>query len=227
MSSLNMTKCLFLLSLCLLPFVAFSSTFTSENPIDLPTATSAKLVVDRNGKALDPRASYRIVSIFRGALGGDVYLGASPKSTSHFNCLDGVFRYNSDVGPSGTPVEFIKSDHTGPGIFENQDINIKFLTATTRLCVNYTTWKVGDYDVSLGARLLQTGGTTGQQDSSWFKIVKTQGAWGYHLLYCPGPLVCPSCPVDQCQTVGQVIQNRKKRLALVKDQRLRVLFQKV
>ncbi|XP_060206438.1 serine protease inhibitor 5-like [Lycium barbarum] len=223
-----MTKCLFLLSLCLLPFVVFSSTFTSENPINLPTATSAKLVVDVSGKALDPRASYRILSICRGALGGDVYLGPSPKSTSPYNCLDDVFRYNSDVGPSVTPVEFIKSDHTGPGIFENQDINIKFFTTTTRLCLNYTTWKVGDCDVSLGARLLKTGGTIGQQDSSWFKIVKaTQGPGGYNLLYCPGTFVCPSCPVDQCQTVGQVIKNGKRRLALVKDQPLGVLFRKV
>ncbi|PHT28058.1 Serine protease inhibitor 1 [Capsicum baccatum] len=199
-----MTKCssLLLLSLCLLPFVAFSSTFTSQNPIDLPTAS--KLVLDATGKALDPRASYRIGSIGWGAAGGDVYLGRTPNSTAP--CPNGVYRYNSDVGPTGTPVRFVKSDHSGPGIFEKQDLNIQFDIPTSRLCVTYTIWKVGDYDASLGARLLETGGTLRQQDSSWFKIVKASGR-GYNLFYCPGPLACPSCPVDQCQAVGEVIQN--------------------
>ncbi|XP_060204332.1 serine protease inhibitor 5-like [Lycium barbarum] len=225
-----MIKCLFLLSLCLIPFVAFSSTFTSENPIDLPTATSDNalpvifLVRDVNGEALKVGASYRIVSIGRGAAGGDVYLGPSPNSTA--TCLDGVFRYNSDVGPSGTPVRFIKYGRSGPGIHETEDINIQFDIATSRLCVDHTIWKVGDYDASLGARLLETGGTLGQQDSSWFTIVKAPQL-GYNLLYCPGPFTCPSCPVDECQTVGVVSQNGKRRLALVKDQPLGVQFRKV
>ncbi|KAM3319329.1 serine protease inhibitor 5-like [Capsicum chacoense] len=213
---------LLLLSLCLLPFVAFSSTFTSQNPIDLPTAS--KLVLDVTGKALDPRASYRIGSIGWGAAGGDVYLGRTPNSTAP--CPNGVYRYNSDVGPTGTPVRFVKSDHSGPGIFEKQDLNIQFDIPTSRLCVAYTIWKVGDYDASLGARLLETGGTLRQQDSSWFKIVKASGR-GYNLLYCPGPFACPSCPVDQCQAVGEVIQKGKRRLALVKDRPLGVTFRKV
>ncbi|XP_049359508.1 serine protease inhibitor 5-like [Solanum verrucosum] len=221
-----MTNYLFLLSLFLLPFIAFSSTFTSQNPIDLPTATN-KLVLDTNGNALDPRASYHIVSIGRGAAGGDVYLGPSPNSSAP--CPDGVFRYNSDVGrPIGTPVRFIiKSDYsTGSGIFENQDVNVQFDIATSRLCVIYANWKVGDYDVSLGARLLETGGTLGQGDSSWFKIVKVSES-SYNLLYCPGPFVCPSCPVDECQAVGWVRQDGKRRLCLVKDQPFGVNFKKV
>ncbi|XP_055826891.1 serine protease inhibitor 5-like [Solanum dulcamara] len=221
-----MSNHLFLLSLCLsLPFIAFSSTFTSQNPIDLPTATN-KLVLDTNGNALDPRATYRIVSIGRGAAGGDVYLGTSPNSSAP--CPNGVFRYNSDVGqPIGTPVRFIKSDHdTGPSIFENQDVNVQFDIATSRLCVIYANWKVGDYDVSLGARLLETGGTLRRQDSSWFKIVKVSEL-SYNLFYCPGPFVCPSCPVDQCQAVGVVIQDGKRRLALVKDRPFGLKFQKV
>ncbi|MCD9641507.1 hypothetical protein HAX54_027719 [Datura stramonium] len=152
-----MSKCLFLLSLCLVPFVAFSSTiFTSQNPIDLPTSNNNDLVLDVRGEPLQPDASYRIVSIGRGGLGGDVYLGVSPTTDL---CPDGVFRYNSDVGPGGTPVKFIKSDQTGPGISEYQDINIHFSIATAKLCVSYTIWKVGDYDASLGARLLETDGT--------------------------------------------------------------------
>ncbi|KAJ8536637.1 hypothetical protein K7X08_035038 [Anisodus acutangulus] len=223
-----MTKNLFLLSLCLFPFVAFSSTFTSENPIDLPTTPDNILPVipsvrDVKGEALQVGSSYRIISIGRGAAGGDVYLGPSPNSTA--SCPDGVFRYNSDVGPSGMPVRFIKFGHSGPGIHEREDINIQFNITTSRLCVSHTIWKVGDYDVSLRARLLGTGGTLSQQDSSWFKIVKAE--LGYNLLYCPGPLVCPSCPVNQCQTVGVVFQNGKRRLALVIDQPLGVNFRKV
>ncbi|MCE3052022.1 hypothetical protein HAX54_051428 [Datura stramonium] len=213
-------SCLFLSSLILLPFVAFSSTlFTSQNPINLPTSANNNLVLDVSGAPLDPGARYRIVSVGRGAAGGDVYLGPSPNSTAP--CPDGVFRYNSDVGPTGTPVRFIKSDQTGTGpINQDQNINIQFSIATSRLCVSYTIWKVGDYDVSLGARLLETDGTIGQQDSSWFKIVEAPQL-GYNLLYCP------SCSAHQCQAVGVVSQNGKRRLALVKENPLGVNFRKV
>ncbi|KAJ8536639.1 hypothetical protein K7X08_035040 [Anisodus acutangulus] len=189
----------------------------------VPLHLQRSLLRDVKGEALQVGSSYRIISIGRGAAGGDVYLGPSPNSTA--SCPDGVFRYNSDVGPSGMPVRFIKFGHSGPGIHEREDINIQFNIATSRLCVSHTIWNVGDYDVSLGARLLGTGGTLSQQDSSWFKIVKAE--LGYNLLYCPGPLVCPSCPVNQCQTVGVVFQNGKRRLALVIDQPLVVNFRKV
>ncbi|XP_060204326.1 serine protease inhibitor 7-like [Lycium barbarum] len=235
-----MTKCLFLLSLCLLPIVAFSSTFTSENPIELPTATSDNQlprpqVLDTNGEALQPGASYRIVSTFRGAAGGDVYLGSSPNS--HAPCADGVFRHNSDVGPRGTPVKFITSGHVGPGIFENQLISIQFNIRTTNLCAKYTVWKVGDKDPSVGARLLETGGTIGQHDSSRFTIEKAKAPlFGYRLLYCPSP--CPHCPPGSstcpcpaiyipCEEVGQVNQNGKRRLALANGPGLTWRFQKV
>nr|AIT42168.1 Kunitz-type inhibitor B [Solanum tuberosum] len=211
-------KCLFLLCLCLVPIVVFSSTFTSQNPIDLPSdATPPTPVLDVTGKELDSRLSYRIISTFWGALGGDVYLGKSPNSDAP--CPDGVFRYNSDVGPSGTPVRFIgSSSDFGPGIFEDELLNIQFDISTAKLCVSYTIWKVGDYDASLGTMLLETGGTIGQADSSWFKIVKSS-QFGYNLLYCPvtTPVICPSSSDDRfCSKVGVVHQNGKRRLALVK-----------
>nr|AIT42196.1 Kunitz-type inhibitor B [Solanum tuberosum] len=217
-------KCLFLLCLCLVPIVVFSSTFTSENPINLPS--DATPVLDVTGKELDPRLSYRIISTFWGALGGDVYLGKSPNSDAP--CANGVFRYNSDVGPSGTPVRFIgSSSHFGPHIFEDELLNIQFAISTSKLCVSYTIWKVGDYDASLGTMLLETGGTIGQADSSWFKIVKSS-RFGYNLLYCPVTIICPSCPDDQfCSKVGVVHQNGKRRLALVKDNPLDVSFKQV
>lgn len=196
--------------------MAFSSTFSSENPIELPTATSAnsELVVDTRGGVIDTRQSYRIASSLGGVLSGDVFLGASPNSAAP--CPDGIFKYNNDGGTRNTPVRFIPYTSMGRpnNIYENQDINIQF---TTSNCADYTIWKVGDYDASLEASLLgTTGGTIGQQGSSWFKIVKEQD--GYQLLYCPGPFVCPNCSLDQCQVVWVIMQNGKMRLALATEQ---------
>nr|AAO23566.1 serine protease inhibitor [Solanum tuberosum] len=219
-------KCLFLLCLCLFPIVVFSSTFTSQNPINLPS--DATPVLDVTGKELDPRLSYRIISTFWGALGGDVYLGKSPNSDAP--CANGVFRYNSDVGPSGTPVRFIgSSSHFGQGIFEDELLNIQFAISTSKMCVSYTIWKVGDYDASLGTMLLETGGTIGQADSSWLKIVKSS-QFGYNLLYCPvtTTMTLPFSSDDQfCLKAGVVHQNGKRRLALVKDNPLDVSFKQV
>ncbi|XP_059304195.1 serine protease inhibitor 1-like [Lycium ferocissimum] len=218
-----MRKCLFLLSLCLLPFVAFSSTFTSENPIKLPTTTTTTSsannnlvrVEDWHGATLDIHGSYRIVSDEWGALGGDVYLGPLPNSAAP--CPDGVLKYNFSGQARGTPVRFIKTDNNRPiFIFENQDVNIQFVTRT---CVNYTVWKVGHNDASLGVRFLETGGTIGQEDSSWFRIFRPpQGPRRrYFLMHCPGPFACPSCPIDRCRAVWVVLQNGRRRLALVND----------
>ncbi|XP_047264673.1 aspartic protease inhibitor 6-like [Capsicum annuum] len=161
--------------------------------------------------------------------GDDVYLG--PSTNSDATCLNGVFRYISDHGRRGTPVTFTKFNYTGSsgsGIHVTEDINIQFDNASLKLCGNNTTWRFGDFDVFQGARLLETGGTI---IGSWFKIVKaSQSPIGrdiYVLLNCPGPLVCPSCPVDECQSLGVVLQEGKRRLALVRHQPLRVQFSKV
>nr|AFX67012.1 aspartic protease inhibitor 5 [Solanum tuberosum] len=217
-------KCLFLLCLCLVPIVVFSSTFTSQNLIDLPSESPLpKPVLDTNGKELNPNSSYRIISIGRGALGGDVYLGKSPNSDAP--CPDGVFRYNSDVGPSGTPVRFTP---LSGGIFEDQLLNIQFNIPTVKLCVSYTIWKVGNLNAYFRTMLLETGGTIGQADNSYFKIVKSSKI-GYNLLSCPfTSIICLRCPEDQfCAKVGVVIQNGKRRLALVNENPLDVLFQEV
>ncbi|KAK4735009.1 hypothetical protein R3W88_009270 [Solanum pinnatisectum] len=219
-------KCLFLLCLCLVPIVVFSSTFTFQNPIDLSSdATPRTPVLDLADKELDSRLSYRIIPTLRGGGGGEVYLGYSPNSAAP--CPDGVFRYPSDIAPSGTPVRFIPlSMQFGSGIYEDQLLNIQFNISTVKLCESYTIWKVGDYDESLGAMLLETGGTIGELDSSWFKIVKSSLA--YNLLYCPStPFIYPLFSDDNlCAKVGVVMQNGKRRLALVNDHPLDVYFSK-
>lgn len=215
-----MTKSLlFLLSLCLLPFLSFSSTnFTSENPIVLPTdgvKIIGQSVFDNLGRAVEPRRNYRIHSNLGGVLNGQVFLDFTPNSRAP--CPDGVFQL--PASGRGTPVRFIEYARRGnpPRIFENQDINIQFIGS--RNCDNYTPWKVEPYDASLEASLLGTnGGTIGQRDSSWFKI-RNVARGSYHLLSCPGPFECPNCPDDdRCQVVWVVMQNGKRRLALARRQ---------
>ncbi|KAL3342637.1 hypothetical protein AABB24_026589 [Solanum stoloniferum] len=197
------TKCLFWLCLCLAPFVVFSSTFTSQNPIDLPSAKPVP-VLDTTGKEVDPRSSYRMVYTNRGPYGGDIYLDYSPAGSI---CPDGVFRYGQ-VGPKGTPVRLITPSHFGPGVYEDQDINIQFVISNVEKCGNYTIWKVGPYNREERVSFLETG----QQDSkSCFKIVKSPRLLGYELITCDGALV---------GTMGQ-------RVALVADFSLDFDFEKV
>ncbi|XP_015069870.1 aspartic protease inhibitor 8-like [Solanum pennellii] len=213
---MNMMKCLFLLCLCLFPIVVFSSSFTSQNPIELPSASpKPKPVLDTNGNELNPNSSYRIISTAWGALGGDVYLGRSPRSSAP--CPDGVFRYNSDVGTIGTPVRFIP---LSGGILEDQLMNIQFRIATVKLCVSYTIWKAGNLNPYYRAVLLETGGSIGQVDSSYFKIVKSSTI-GYNLLYChiTRPVLCAK--------VGVINQDGRRRLALFNENPLGVYFKKV
>ncbi|XP_049393897.1 aspartic protease inhibitor 10-like [Solanum stenotomum] len=168
------TKCLFLLCLCLVPFAVFSSTFTSQNPIDLPSTP----VLDTSGKEVDPRSSYRMVYTNRSPYGGDIYLDYFPGSITR-PCPDGVFRYGQ-VGPKGIAVRLITPSH---GVYEEQEINIQFVISNVEKCGNYTIWKVGPYNRE--ARL-----KTGQQESkSCFKIVKSPRLLGYELITCDGQLV--------------------------------------
>ncbi|KAG5617804.1 hypothetical protein H5410_017628 [Solanum commersonii] len=165
-------KCLFLLCLCLVPFVVFSSTFTSQNPIDLPSAP----VLDTNSKEVEPRSSYRMVYTNRGPYGGDIYLEYFPGSIGR-PCPDGVLRYGQ-VGPKA-----VRLNTPSHGVYEEQEINIQFVILNVEKCGNYTIWKVGPYNRE--ARL-----KTGQQDSkSCFKIVKSPRLLGYELITCDGALV--------------------------------------
>ncbi|PHT27580.1 hypothetical protein CQW23_32818 [Capsicum baccatum] len=128
-----------------------------------------------------------------------------------------------------TFTKFNYTGSSGSGIHvTDQNINIQFDNASSKLCGINTTWRFGDFDVFQRARLLETSGTI---IGSWFKIVKAPQSPIdtdiYVLLNCPGPLVCPSCPVDESQSVGVVLQEGKRRLALVGHQPLRVQFSKV
>ncbi|KAF3640578.1 hypothetical protein FXO38_04896 [Capsicum annuum] len=69
--------------------------------------------------------------------------------------------------------------------------------------------------------MLALGGTILRPDNNWFRIVKALG-FGGNLFSCPDP----SSPLDQCQPVGQVSQDGKNHLALVKDYPFGFYFEK-
>ncbi|PHU25642.1 hypothetical protein BC332_03974 [Capsicum chinense] len=227
-----MTKCLFLLALCLLPFVTLSSTFSSHNPIKLPTATDSpkplnlhkakststlfddSIVVADLEIQISPDGTYLMSSTDEGALRGFVCLGKIPNSDS--SCPDGAFKYNGEGGSSRTAIRLIPYTNIG-SIHENQDFNIRFSEYNSG-CSNYTTWKVEEHGASIkGVSLVSTrGGTIGQVDSSWFRLVSFsyEYATGYRLLHCPGPIMCPTCTSDACNIVWMVmVEGRRLQIA--------------
>ncbi|OIT27347.1 PREDICTED: serine protease inhibitor 1-like [Nicotiana attenuata] len=223
-------------TLALLPFVVFSSSFTSTNPIVLPTTTDDDKgfpisgfseVLDINGEPLHVGEEYHIISAIRGAGGGGVYL----TYVGNTKCPSGVLQHWSDTRP-GMPVKFVTT-HSRPFnvVRENTDINIMFSVSTSRLCVNETVWKVGDPDLTArGTRFVVTGGTLGNPGpetiNSWFKIEKvTKQAPFYKLRYCPDKLLCPECHPVNCLDVGVTDHFGRRRLALT-NQPFMVFFRK-
>nr|AAF15901.1 putative proteinase inhibitor [Nicotiana glutinosa] len=222
-------------TLSLIPFVVFSSSFTSTNPIVLPTTTDDDKgfpvpvlpeVLDINGEPLQIGEKYHIVSAIWGAGGGGVYLtyvrntrcpndvvqhGRTPKKACPLNSLP--------LAPGPPPFNVVR---------ETNNINIMFSVPTSRLCVNETVWKVGDPDLTArGTRFVVTGGTLGnprpETINSWFKIEKvTKTAPFYKLRYCPDNFLCPECHPDVCLDVGLT---HERRLALT-NQPFMVLFRK-
>ncbi|PHU25640.1 hypothetical protein BC332_03972 [Capsicum chinense] len=231
-----MTKCLFLLALCLLPFVALSSTFSSHNPIELPTATVSPKFLDLHKakstttlsddpvvhtilyNPVTPDGTYRMGNTDGGVLGGYIYLGKAPNSDSP--CPDAPFKYNGEGGTSHSAIRLIPYKNIGkpPSIHENQDFNIQF-TEYNSGCSNYTTWKVEEQHGATikGASLVSTkGGTIGQADSSWFRLksYSSEYATGYLLLWCPGPILCPTCTSDDCYSAWMVlVEGRRMQIA--------------
>ncbi|XP_075107906.1 cysteine protease inhibitor 8-like [Nicotiana tabacum] len=225
-------------TLSLLPFVVFSSSFTSTNPIVLPTTTAdgkglpipvLPEVLDINGEPLQIGEKYHIISAIWGSGGGGVYL----TNLGNTKCPNGVVQHGRDTRP-GMPVKFFTT-HPGPPPFnvvrETNNINIMFSVPTSRLCVNETVWKVGDPDLTArGVRFVVTGGTLGNPGpetiNSWFKIEKvTKTAPFYNLRYCPDKVLCPMCQPVDCLDVGVTDHFGYRRLALT-NQPFMVFFRK-
>nr|ABX76297.1 stigma expressed protein [Nicotiana alata] len=224
-------------TLSLLPFVVFSSSFTSTNPIVLPTTTDddndlpvLSEVLDTNGKPLQIGEEYHIISA-SWRTGGGVYL----TNLTNTKCPNDVVQH-WEGSKDGMPVKFFTMDpEVAPSsvVRETNDINIMFSVPTTKLCVNETVWKVGDPDsTEQGVRFVVTGGTLGYPGpitiKSWFKIEKvTKTAPFYKLRYCPDRYLCPMCYVG-CSDVGLTADRDvvgDKRLVL-NDQPFWVVFEK-
>ncbi|PHT89841.1 hypothetical protein T459_04954, partial [Capsicum annuum] len=163
---------------------------------------------------VSPDGTYLMSSTDEGALRGFVCLGKIPNSDS--SCPDGAFKYNGEGGSSRTAIRLIPYTNIG-SIHENQDFNIQFSEYNSG-CSNYTTWKVEEHGASIkGVSLVSTrGGTIGQVDSSWFRLVSFsyEYATGYRLLHCPGPIMCPTCTSDACNIVWMVmVEGRRLQIA--------------
>ncbi|RZC29552.1 Miraculin [Glycine soja] len=77
-------------------------------------------------------------------------------------------------------------------------------------------WKIDNFHVSKGHRLVTTGGVVGnlgkETVGNWFMIEKTDGAYNYKIVYCLSE--CLSCK-RKFKNVGMVVdQNGNQHLAL-------------
>ncbi|XP_060206437.1 cysteine protease inhibitor 8-like [Lycium barbarum] len=184
---------LLLTTFSLVPFVAFSSTFTSDDPIVLPTTTEDDInvlpeVLDMDGQPLKTGEPYTILNTLFG--GGSVAL----VNIGNTRCPNAIVQKGELE--KGTPLTFFtKKSRPTPFdvVHEMNDIDIMFTVATSS-CINETVWKVGNPD-----RFVVTGGTLG---NNFFKIVKAETKPGsYHLRYCLGATFL-------CLNVGLTRNNR-------------------
>ncbi|KAK4735011.1 hypothetical protein R3W88_009272 [Solanum pinnatisectum] len=199
----------FLLFSSTLSLVAFAQSFTSENPIVLPTTShdDDNLVLpeiyDQDGDPLRIGERYIINNPLLG--GGSVYLD----NIGNLKCPNAVLQHVSvpKFLGEGTPVMFVRKSDYGGVVRVMTVVYIKFFVKTTRLCVNETVWKVNDEG------LVVTGGNVGNENDI-FKIMPTDLVIGdmknvYKLLHCPSHL--------ECKTIGGNFKNGYPHLATVDD----------
>ncbi|XP_055826830.1 cysteine protease inhibitor 1-like [Solanum dulcamara] len=203
MKSINIL-CFLLLSttLSLVPFVAFSRSFTSDNPIVLPTTTHNLIdpaVLDVDGVPLKIGEDYIINNPLIG--GGAVYW----KNIGNHKCPNVVSQHTSSIDNigDGMPVKFVLKANDDV-IREMVAINIKFSNDTSKPCGNETVWKVDDKE------FVVTGGTLGNENT-FFKIMKyeTEGTvrskYEYKLLYCPPQLMCKDVTVASHENYPRLV----------------------
>ncbi|XP_055827498.1 cysteine protease inhibitor 8-like [Solanum dulcamara] len=215
MKSINIL-CFLLLSttLSLVPFVAFSRSFTSDNPIVLPTSTHNPIdpaVLDVKGVPLKIGEKYTI---------RNAHLGVGPVFWANIggHKCPNVVSQRISIPPflgKGTSVKFVHKAY-GDVIREMVSINIMFSPDTSDPCANETVWKVDDKE------FLVTGGTLGNENS-FFKIMKYDkksiGSENvYKLLYCPPQLMC--------KDVDLIFHENYTRLVAVDNGSLPFVFMK-
>ncbi|XP_049394431.1 cysteine protease inhibitor 1-like [Solanum stenotomum] len=195
MKSINILSFLVLSST--LSLVAFAQSFSSENPIVLPTTSHdddnlvLPEVYDDKGHPLRIGEKYIIENPLIGA--GAVYLD----NIGNLTCPNAVLQHISTppfLG-EGTPVKFVRKPDDGDVVRVMTVVYIKFFPKiTSLLCVNETVWKVND------EALVVTGGNVGNENDI-FKIMETdlvtpEGSKEYRLLHCPAHLGCKNIDVN-------------------------------
>ncbi|XP_059289155.1 cysteine protease inhibitor 8-like [Lycium ferocissimum] len=222
---------LFSTTLSLVPFVTFSSAFTSENPIILPTTTddngrrpvpTLPEVLDINGEPLHVSQEYHILPLTWGA-GCGVIDSAKIGNTK---CPNAVVLQGGDA-KLGLPVKFFISngERTAKDVVrETNQINIMFSIPSTPTCDNGTFWMVGDPDITArGLRFVLTSRVVLAPDGDFTIEKLTKKSPFYKIKHCPSRSICPTCP---CSDVGLTSHGGHRRLALTK-QPLIVVFNKV
>lgn len=98
-------------------------------------------------------------------------------------------------------------------ITEASDFRVAFSAATK--CVQSTAWLVNETDRDTGKILIVTGESrSGLSVGNYFRLSK--GGVGdnvYEISWCPTD-VCPTCRWTDCGTVGGLVENGKRLLAL-------------
>ncbi|TMW81024.1 hypothetical protein EJD97_012677 [Solanum chilense] len=202
----NILSLLFVLST--LSSFALSESFSSENPIVLPTSDDNIIlpeIYDQDDDPIRIGMTYIIKNPNFG--GGAVYLG----NIGHLKCPNAVLQHIPVPGQmgNGTPVMFVRDRSDADDVVRVMTVvYIKFFVETTPLCVNETVWKVND------EKFVVTGGKVGNENDI-FKIMKTDIKIRdykniYKLLHCP--------PYVMCNAIGVTFKDEHFRLVTVDDQ---------
>ncbi|KAL5564155.1 hypothetical protein UlMin_027319 [Ulmus minor] len=112
-------------------------------------------------------------------------------------------------GPEGLPVTFAPFNEEENVVRESSDFKISFSAAT--ICIQSTTWKLGERDEETQRRLILTGND--ERFGNYFRIDRqSEGIYFFH--WCPTE-ACPICRFDCTTTsVGALVENGKRLLAL-------------
>ncbi|KAK6794920.1 hypothetical protein RDI58_008373 [Solanum bulbocastanum] len=207
MKSVNILS--FLLLSTTLSLVVFARSFTSENPIVLPTSSHdddnlvLPEVYDQKGDPLRIGERYIINNPLIG--GGSLYW----YKIGNVECPNAVLQHMPipEFLGQGTPVMFVPKSDYGDVVHVMTAVYIKF-SVISRWCVNETVWQVHDED-----QLVLTGGKVGNENAI-FKIMKAdlviEGMKNvYKLLHCPSH--------HECKNIGGHFKNGYPHLAIVDD----------
>ncbi|KAK4735018.1 hypothetical protein R3W88_009279 [Solanum pinnatisectum] len=205
MKSVNILS--FLLLSSTLSLVTFARSFTSENPIVLPTTCHdddnlvLPEVYDQNGDPLRIGERYIIKNPLPG--GGSLYW----HKIGNVECPNAVLQHMSSpqFSGEGTPVMFVRKSDYGDVVRVMTVVHIKFFDETAGFCAKEAVWKVNNEGLVVTGRNVEN-------ENAIFKIMKADLVIGgmknvYKLLHCPSHL--------QCKNIGSNFKNGYPHLAIV------------